>query len=64
MLFASVKDLKQGDFLYQPGDSGASFWFVLVGKLDMLVKSDDEFKYSKGVDESTFFGKKEFYNEP
>jgi hypothetical protein len=36
----------------------------LVGKIELLVKTDDEFKYSKGIDESSFFGKKEFFNEP
>ena len=36
----------------------------MTGTLELLVKSGDEFKYSKGIDESSFFGQKKFYNEP
>lgn len=35
----------------------------MTGKLEILVKTDNEFKYSKGIDENTFFGKKEFFKE-
>jgi CRP-like cAMP-binding protein len=57
-VFSSLVELKEGDYLYKNGDSGSMFWFVLTGKLEVLVKSDDEFKFSKSIDEQTFFGKK------
>lgn len=63
MVFSSIVELKQDEFLYQAGDSGSMFWFVLTGKLEVSVKTDNEFKFSKNVDESTFFGKKQFFNE-
>ena len=28
------------------------------------MKENGEFKYSKGIDEGTFYGKKEFFNDP
>lgn len=49
--------------MFEPGSSGSTFWFVMTGKLEILVKTDNEFKYSKGIDENTFFGKKEFFKE-
>lgn len=52
MLFANIKEIKQNEFLYKSGDAGDQFWFLMVGKLEVLVKTDDEFKYSKGIDES------------
>lgn len=63
MIFTTVKELKQDEFLYEAGAAGDTFWFLVTGKMEMLVKPDGEFKYSKGVDESNFFGKKEFYTE-
>lgn len=63
MVYSNLKELSKDDFLYQAGDPGDTFWFLLRGKLDILSKTGDEFKYSKGIDESTFYGKKEFYNE-
>jgi len=37
----------------------------MTGSLEILVKPNesDEFKYSKGIDESTFFGLKKYFNE-
>lgn len=64
MNFCKVITLNEGEFLYRQGDSGESFYFVMTGTLELLVKSGDEFKYSKGIDESSFFGQKKFYNEP
>jgi len=63
MIFSKFIELNEGDFLYKPGDSGNSFWFVMTGSLELLVKPADEFKYSKGIDESSFFGIKKYYNE-
>lgn len=63
MIFSTIKELKKDEFLFEPGSSGSTFWFVMTGKLEILVKTDNEFKYSKGVDENTFFGKKEYFNE-
>ena len=63
MLFQRHIELKQGDFLYTQGDNGDLFYFVLTGRLELLVKTQtsEDFKYSKGVDESTFFGLKKYF---
>jgi len=63
LLFTTYKQLSAGEFLYQSGDSGSDFYFVMTGTLELLVKTGDDFKYSKGIDESTFFGQKKFFNE-
>jgi CRP-like cAMP-binding protein len=63
-LFAKFIELKEGEHLYKEGSSGGSFFFVMTGTLELLVKKGDEFKYSKGIDESTFFGHKKYFNEP
>jgi len=63
MLFGDLVELKEGQYLYEQGDSSALFWFVLVGKLEIHVKSDNDFKFSKNIDESTFFGKKQYLAE-
>ena len=49
--------LKKDDYLYQKGDDGSGFYFVLEGKIEVLVKSDDsdEFKYSRTVDTNEYF---------
>ena len=65
-------ELEKGGFLYRRGDDTASFYFVLKGKLEVLVDNalassgtgeteyiapeEETFKFSKGVDESEFFG--------
>lgn len=64
LLFSKVITLSENDLLYKEGDIGSGFWFVLTGKLQVLVKAQDEYKYSKTIDESTFFGLKQFYTEP
>jgi len=64
MIFCKIIDVKEGEYLYKKGDSGATFYFVITGNLEILVPSGDEFKYSKGIDESTFFGQKKYFNEP
>ena len=63
-MFTTFKSLSAGEFLYKSGDPGGDFFFVLSGTLELLVKTGDDFKYSKGIDESTFFGQKKFHNEP
>lgn len=64
MLFSNIVELTQGEFLYKAGDPGGSFWFVLTGKIEVVIKTGEDFKYSKSVDENTFFGLKKFYGEP
>jgi hypothetical protein len=32
--------LKKDDFLYQKGDLGGGFFFLIEGKIDLLVKND------------------------
>ena len=57
-------ELSQGDFLYQKGDAGRNFFFVLKGKLELLVQEGgDQFKFSKNVDEFEFFGIKTFSSD-
>lgn len=56
-----VKELSKGDFLYRKGDSSAFFYFVLKGKIELVVENSQnpsEFKFSKNVDEFEFFGMK------
>jgi len=40
MLFSKIIEIKKDEFLHQAGDSGGSFWFVMEGKLEILVKSN------------------------
>ena len=56
---------KKDDFIYQPGDSANRFYFMIRGKVELLVKTEgtDEFKYSKGIDESQYFGNTKNFNE-
>lgn len=44
------------DFLYGKGDSSDFFYFVLQGSIQIRVIEQDAMKFSKTVDESTFFG--------
>ena len=56
LLFSKMIELKEDEYLYKQGDSSQVFYFVMTGNLQLLYKKDDEFKYSKGIDESSFFG--------
>lgn len=60
MVSHKSQNLKKGDFLYKQGDIGERFYFVVSGSLEVIVKSEgsDEFKYSKTIDVSTYFGLK------
>jgi CRP-like cAMP-binding protein len=51
-----VRNVAKGEFLYEKGEDSKNFYFVLRGKLELLVKSDTEFKHSKNVDDCEFFG--------
>jgi CRP-like cAMP-binding protein len=51
-----VRTLNKGEFLYEKGEDSKNFFFVLRGKLELLVKNDDVFKHSKNADECEFFG--------
>ena len=71
MFHQKVIDLKQDEFLYKKGDSGSGFYFVVDGQIEVLVKphaqpdeDDTEFKFSKSVDPSTYFGQKTDPTEP
>lgn len=55
-----IRNVAKGEFLYEKGEDSNSFYFVLRGKLELLVKSDDEFKHSKNADECEFFGLRTF----
>jgi CRP-like cAMP-binding protein len=61
--FSSIIELGNEDYLYQPGHKGGHFWFVLKGSLELLVKRNDEFKYSKTIDEASFFGQRKYYSD-
>jgi CRP-like cAMP-binding protein len=57
----SVVELpSKGDFLYKKGDSSQWFYFLLKGKIELVVEDSNgapgEFKFSKNVDEYEFFG--------
>lgn len=62
-----VQELGQGDFLYRKGDSSFSFYFLLKGKIELMVEShniEEGFKFSKNVDEFEFFGIKSITSDP
>lgn len=42
--------------MYAKGDSSDTFYFVLKGQLKLMVMENGNLKFSKTVDESTFFG--------
>jgi CRP-like cAMP-binding protein len=51
--------------LYQKGDFSHQFYFLLSGKIELMVESHNEgFKFSKNVDEFEFFGLKSMATEP
>jgi len=68
-----LHQIPKENFLYKKGDSSRSFYFMLRGKLELLVDSSHgtvgqqqnplEFKLSKVVDENEFFGFKQFCDE-
>jgi CRP-like cAMP-binding protein len=66
MMSHKYTTLQKGDFLYQQGDNGQRFYFVVSGALEVIVKSEgsDEFKYSKTIDHNTYFGLKSNPKEP
>ena len=66
MVSHNSQNLKKGDFLYKQGDIGERFYFVVSGSLEVIVKSEgsDDFKYSKTIDQSTYFGLKSNPLEP
>lgn len=55
-----IQELNKGDLLYTKGDTSQSFYFLLKGKLELVVDSgvQGEFKFSKSVDEYEFFGQR------
>lgn len=61
----SIQELNRGDFLYKKGDSSQWFYFMLKGKIEIVVdgSAPGEFKFSKNADEFDFFGQKQFTSE-
>mmetsp|Transcript_37798 Transcript_37798/g.57862 ORF Transcript_37798/g.57862 Transcript_37798/m.57862 type:complete len:100 (-) Transcript_37798:1172-1471(-) len=61
LLFSRWISLTKQEFLWEKGGDGSKFYFVVTGNLELIVKSQgsDDFKFSKGIDCSTFFGLKE-----
>ena len=53
------REVKQGEFLYTKGEASPDFYFLLKGRMEIVVESssNNEFKFSKGIDEYDFFGK-------
>jgi signal-transduction protein with cAMP-binding, CBS, and nucleotidyltransferase domain len=60
-----VQELSRGDFLYKKGDTSQWFYFMLKGKIEIMVDggAPGEFKFSKNADEFDFFGMKQFTSE-
>jgi len=65
LLFSEYKKLKKNEFLYESGEDGRKFYFIIKGVLEVIVKSEgsDEFKFSKSVDQSTYFGLKKNFKD-
>jgi CRP-like cAMP-binding protein len=55
--------VEQNHQLYNKGDSSDFFYFVLRGQLHLMVTENNQNKFSKTVDEGTFFGMKEIQNQ-
>lgn len=54
------REVEHDEFLYTKGDASPDFFFLLKGKMEIVVgsnSSNNEFKFSKGIDEYDFFGK-------
>ena len=63
----TIKELKKGEFLYSKGDPSPNFYFVLKGRLEIVVDSQHnpgDFKLSKNIDEYDFFGLKHATDDP
>lgn len=56
LLTCKCESLEETDTLYGRGDASDVFYFVLAGQLQLMVIEQDEMKFSKTVDLSTFFG--------
>lgn len=53
--------MHQGECLFKKGDSSKTFYFLLKGKIELIVEdpnNPNEFKFSKNVDEFDFFALK------
>mgnify|MGYP001066284651 CR=1 FL=1 len=61
MFFMKFKQLKKGEFLYKDDELSTHTFFMFEGQIELVVKSkgtEDEFKFSKQIDENDFFGRK------
>ena len=61
MYFMDIKSLKKGEFLYKDDELSPSTFFMFEGQIELVVKSkctEDEYKFSKQMDENDFFGHK------
>tara|TARA_B110000285_G_C14790283_1_gene452701 strand:- start:276 stop:563 length:288 start_codon:yes stop_codon:yes gene_type:complete len=65
MLFNKVHELLKGELLYRKDHVGSGFYFVMNGNLESHVQSGEnqEFKFSKTIDENSIHGLKKFYTE-
>lgn len=53
----TIKELIKDEFLYKKGDSSKDFYFLLTGKIQLVVdNTEGEFKFSKNIDENEYFG--------
>jgi CRP-like cAMP-binding protein len=59
----SLKEVEKGHFLYSKGEASLNFYFILKGKMELVVDSAEGFKLSKNVDEAEFFGQKSSQTE-
>ena len=53
--------MQQGECLFRKGDNSKTFYFLLKGKIELIVEDPNnpgQFKFSKNVDEFDFFGLK------
>ena len=58
----TFQELQKGEFLFKRGDQAKGFFFLLKGKMELIVEDQvnpGEYKFSKNVDEFDFFGLKQ-----
>lgn len=65
LLFSQSLTYQKGEFLYQSGDHGNIFYFVIEGSIEIIGKSvnSDDFKFLKSVEPNQYFGLKTEYRE-
>ena len=58
-------ECQKDQFIYQSGDPGNSFYFVIEGSIEIIGKSvnSEDFKFLKSVETNQYFGLKTQYSE-